>query len=479
LTRILIIGAGLGGIGLGVRLMRAGLRDFTILERASDLGGVWRDNHYPGAACDIPAALYSYSFTPNTHWSTSYPPQAEILRYIRQVADRFGVTAHLRLGQTVRNATWLEADGTRQEGLGRWQVDAVDSQGRVQMLACDLLVSAVGIFNTPMVPRIAGQDQFKGLAFHSTQWRHDVNYAGQRVALVGTGASAIQILPELVRMGAHVTLYQRTPPYVNPKIEIDMARPQEERARLTRDFDAAADRRFDAAANAALQAQRKAEIAARVRDPALRAQVTPDFTMGCKRSVFSNVWYEVLQSPQVQLVTAGLEAITPTGVRTRDGTERATDVIVYATGFEPSNYLPGLDVCGRAGASLAATWGGNPEAYLGMCVHGFPNFFMLYGPNTNVPGSVLHMLECQAQYVVQMVQTLQASGSKAVEVSAAAQRNWCEAVQAELQDSTHAAGQCQSYYMNAQGRVVTQYPRNGTRYAQETQTLRAEDFLWA
>lgn len=464
--RVVIVGAGFGGLGLGVMLRQAGLERFTILERAADVGGVWRDNHYPGAACDIPAVLYSYSFEADYPWSTGYPPQSEILGYIRHVVSKYGLAPHIRFGQEVVEASWQEHTAT-------WSVRTAAGE----CIECDVFVPAVGIFNKPIVPRLAGADSFQGAAFHSTDWRHDIDYRDQRVAVIGAGASAIQIVPELVRQGAQVQLYQRTAPYVMPKSIIELRQPRSERQRIFDDFESRSGRRKDLDATAIAQADFARYLRGQVPEDGLREKLTPNYTLGCKRPLFSNDWYAALRQPSVEVITDAIERVRPRGICTRDGQERGVDVIVYATGFDPANYLPGLTVRGRNGALLSAAWKDGAEAYLGITVTGFPNLFMLFGPNTNVPGSVLYMLECQARYVCQALQTLATSGHRAIDVMPSVMRAWCDAVQEETASTTQSRAHCRSYYHNEAGRVVTNYPGNQRRYQQETAVLRESDYL--
>ena len=467
-SRIVIAGAGFAGLGLGVLLRQAGYEDFVILERAAEVGGVWRDNHYPGAACDIPAVLYSYSFEADYPWSGGYPRQAEILAYIGHVVRKYGLEPHLRCNRQVVAA---EFDAAR----AQWSIDTLQGE----RFDADVFVPAVGIFNDPVVPRLPGIERFEGLAFHSTGWRHDMDYRGRHVAVVGTGASAVQIVPEMVRAGAEVTLYQRTAPYVVPKSVIATRQPLAERQRIFDEFEGVAGRRKDPAATQAAQDAFMRYLASQVPDPALRARLTPDFTLGCKRSLFSNDWYAALQQPNANVVTEGIECVTPSGIQARDGTQRRADVIVYATGFNPANYLPGMAVRGRDGVTLADAWRDGAEAHLGINIAGFPNLFLLYGPHTNVPGSVLFMLECQARYVVDALALRQVRSARSMEVREEVMRRFCDAQQAEIRETTQTAEHCQSYYMNAAGKVVTQFPGRQAEYRSLTARARADDFHFA
>lgn len=463
-TKVLIIGAGLGGLGLGMRLKERGQEDFVILERASDIGGVWRDNDYPGAACDIPAVLYSYSYEADYPWSCSYPPQEEILDYIRDAVTRRGVIEKVKLETEVAEARWDESRAiwrVRTRDGGIWEAQA--------------LVSAVGIFNDPVIPRIPGRETFDGNAFHSTNWRHDLDQSKGRWGVIGTGASAIQIVPELIRSGAEVTLFQRTAPYVMPKSLIAEGRSREERQRIFNEFEMRAGRRHDLDSTAEAQRDFVEMLSGIVKDRELLEKLTPNFTLGCKRSLFSNDWYQALQEPNANVVTVPISSVVPEGVLTNDSTLHEFDHIVYATGFDPANYLPGMRVHGIDGTEIHDQWADGAEAYLGISVHKFPNFFLMFGPNTNVPGSVLVMLECQANYIVKALELSESEGGPLM-VRDDAMRAWCDEVQEALQSSTNSAAHCQSYYQTASGRVVTNYPRTQAGYQRETERVRLSDF---
>lgn len=463
--RVIIVGAGFAGIGLGVLLKQAGIDDFVILERADDIGGVWRDNHYPGSACDIPAVLYSYSFEVEYPWSTGYPKQRELLDYIHHVVAKYGLGPHLRFGQRVTEAVF-------DDGRLRWTVSSEQSMA----WEGECFVPSVGIFNDPTMPNIAGRERFQGEAFHSASWRDDLDPTGLRVAVIGTGASAIQIVPEMARAASQVSLYQRTPPFVVPKSVIAAGQPLSERERIFTEFEAVAGRRKDFTATRAAQDAFMQYLAQQVPDPTLRAKLTPNFTLGCKRSLFSNEWYQALQQPNVEVVTEPIETLTETGVLTRDGKLRQIDLIIYATGFNPSNYLPGITVRGREGVLLHDVWQDGAEAYLGITVNGFPNMFIQFGPNTNVPGSVLFMLECQARYIMDALRTLASRGATTMEVSQEAMRRFCDDLQRDIASTTQTAAHCSSYYMNAAGKVITNFPGTQTQYQGMTRAVDSADY---
>ncbi|MBN8751802.1 MULTISPECIES: flavin-containing monooxygenase [Variovorax] len=459
-VRVAIIGAGFAGLCMAVQLRKHGIEDFVILERAADIGGVWRENVYPGAACDVPAVLYSYSFEQGYPWTQAYPPQAEILGYMRHVVEKYDLAKHLRFGVKVCGASF-------DASAARWTVATLGGP----RFSCAALVPAVGIFNEPMTPSITGIADFEGEILHSARWPRQAALDGRRVAVIGTGASAIQIVPEVAKRAAELTLYQRTAPYVVPKATIDPSDAAAERARVFAEFEIAARRRSDFEVTAKAQAAFADYLANQVPDPVLRAKLTPPFVMGCKRTLFSNHWYQALQGDNVHVETEAIEKLTANGILARNGTQRPFDVIVFATGFDPSNYLPGIDVVGSKGRKLNDTWHEGAEAYLGIAVPGFPNMFLMYGPNTNVAGSIIYMLECQAEYIVKALELMHARNTGTMEVTEEAYRGYSDTIQAQLSDSTLAASHCQSYFMNAAGRIVTNYPGTSLDYRHATEIV--------
>lgn len=463
---IVIIGAGFAGIGLGILLKQAGWKRITILERAEGPGGVWRDNRYPGASCDVPTPLYSFSFEPGDAWSGAYAPQPEILEYLRHCVRKYGLEPHMHHGARVTRAVYDAASA-------QWSVECAGGR----RLSCDVLVPAVGIFNEPVTPELPGRESFHGPAFHSAEWRDDLDLAGRRVAVVGTGASAIQIVPQLARTAARLYVLQRTPPYVMPRKKVDMQDRAAERERLFREFNDASDRRKNPELVQETQQAFRAHLERSVRDPALREALMPRYVFGCKRTLFSDDWYPALQRPNVHPVFGGIERLTPRGIELKDGSECEVDAIVYATGFDPAHYLAGIEVRGPQGR-LADAWRDGAEAHLGITVAGFPNFFLMYGPNTNVAGSVVHMQECQARYVVRCLEALEEQGASAMEVRREVMRRSCDAIQERLRASVLDASHCQSYMMDASGRVVTNYPGSQRDYESETSHLDTDEYLF-
>jgi cation diffusion facilitator CzcD-associated flavoprotein CzcO len=474
---VAVIGAGFGGIGMGIALARAGLTDFTIYEKAADLGGVWRENTYPGAGCDVPSPLYSYSFAPHRTWPRRYSLQPDILAYLRRTAEEYGVTDRIRFGAEVTAAAY-------DEDTGRWRIETAD--GAVSH--ADVLVPAVGQLSRPVWPDLPGAGEFAGPAFHSARWDHDVDLAGKRVAVIGTGASAIQFVPRIQPEVARLTVFQRTAPYVVPKPDRAYGRWHHRvyrAAPATQLAGRLGTWLVGELLNLALTSVRplarvvdllfRVHLRAQVRDRALRATLRPDYPIGCKRLLFSNEWYPALTSPNVDLVTAPIEAVTPTGVRTADGVEHPADVLVYGTGFRATDFLAPIDVRGLAGRSLADEWKDGARAYLGVAVPGFPNMFLIYGPNTNLGGSsIIYMMERQTRYVVRLLRALADRPGTGLDVREDVAERFDREVQARLGDSVWSA--CQSWYRDSGGRISTNWPGPVWEYDRRTRHAGLADY---
>ncbi len=455
--RVIVVGAGFGGLGMAMALKRAGIHDFLVVDKAADLGGIWRDNTYPGAACDVPSSLYSFSFQPG-RWSRRFPPQPEILAYLHALADEHGLGPHLRLRTGVEAAEFDERHA-------RWNVTLDNGE----TLRATAVVSAVGQLNRPALPDIPGRADFAGPAWHSARWDHDVDLTGRRVAVVGTGASAIQFVPEVARTAARVDVYQRTPPYILPKPDRPHGEPglagrlpalrKAERLRtflygelLTTGF--VLSPKFLAAPMRMWRRQLEEQIT----DPELRRKCVPGYVMGCKRVLFSNDWYPTLVRSNVELVTEPIERIAADGVVTAGGTTRPADVIVYGTGFRTLDFLAPMAVTGRGGRSLRQLWHDGAQAYLGISVAEFPNFFMLYEPNTNLGGnSIIYMLEGQIGYVLGAIQALQAQRLAWLDVRPEVQDAFSSWVQSASRTSVWETG-CHSWYTTASGRNTNNWP---------------------
>lgn len=457
---VVIVGAGFAGIGMAIRLRQAGLDGFVVLEQATEIGGTWRDNTYPGCACDIPAALYSFSFAPFGDWSRRYPSQAEIQRYLLDCVDRFGVRPHVRLGTALAEATHDEAIG-----LWRLRTQAGDR------LSARILVLAQGTLHRPALPAIPGLEAFAGPAFHSAQWDHGVAIEGKRVAVIGTGASAIQLVPELAKQAAGLTLFQRTPAWVVPKHD-PVAGPV--RRAMMRAFPLL--RRIERAwvywshesravgfilAPRLMEAvERRARTYAKraLSDAMLRERLTPDYRIGCKRVLLSNDFLPALERPNVTLVDTPIARVTAEGVVTQDGETHPADVLVFATGFQATEPLGSMQVTGRDGASLAQAWHQGLPAWLGMAAPGFPNLFLLGGPNTGLGhNSIVFMLEAQIGHVLRTLRRMRRDGIGSVEVRSDVASGFAAWLDARMQRTVWLSG-CRSWYLDAAGRNTTLWP---------------------
>ncbi len=474
--QVAIIGAGAGGLGLAIKLAASGRRDFVLFEASDGIGGTWRSNTYPGAACDVPSHLYSYSFALKADWSKTYAQQPEILRYFEDCADRFGIRPHLRPNTRIASARW-------DEGLRRWRL--TDAEGKAY--ESDVLVSAVGTFATPSTPDIAGLDSFGGPSFHSARWEHEHELAGKRVAVIGTGASAAQIIPEVAKAAVQVDVYQRTPQWILPRSDKPFSEDEKRRfarsrrtARRHRDelywaFENTIAFRNDDGVADGLKAIALSHIDHRITDEKLKSKLTPDYPFGCKRTLICSDFYKAVMQDNVELITEPIDHVTPTGIVTGDGGERPADIIVLATGFKATEYLAELEVVGREGRKLHDDWAEVAHAYLGLTVSGYPNFFMLYGPNTNQGGnSIIIILEAQAAYVVSALRAMRWRRARAVDV----RRDVMERYNRELAQALAGTvwDGCQSYFRNANGRIATQLPQTSRWYANRTKHFRMKEY---
>jgi cation diffusion facilitator CzcD-associated flavoprotein CzcO len=463
--RVIVVGAGFGGIGMALALQRAGIDDFLVVDGAADLGGTWRDNTYPGAACDVPATLYSYSFRPQ-RWSRRFPSQPETLAYLHEVAAEHGLGPHLRFGSKVTAARFDEAQA-------RWQV-SIDGGGTLQANA---LVSAVGQLNRPALPSIEGREDFAGPSWHSARWNHDVELAGKRVAVIGTGASAIQFVPELAKVAAHVDVYQRTAPYVLPKNDHPYSESQRDRYGrfpIVRKADRLGTFLYGEVLTSGFVLSPRVlalpmwmwrrQLDQQIPDPALRERCVPGYTMGCKRVLFSNDWYPTLARPNVDLVTDPIERIAADGVVTEGGELRPADVIIYGTGFKTLDFLAPMSITGRHGRELHQTWRDGAQAYLGVTVSGFPNFFMIYGPHTNLGGnSIIYMLEGEIGYAVAAIAAIGEHDLAWLDVRPDVQSSYNAWVAAASRTSVWESG-CKSWYTTADGRNINNWPDHTFMY---------------
>lgn len=476
---ILIIGTGFSGLAMAILLKQAGFNDFTLLEKAGDVGGTWRENTYPGAACDVPSLLYSFSFEPNPTWSRAFSPQREILAYLRHCAEKYGILPHIRFHAEVDGAVFDEATGT-------WSVHTKDGVTR----RARALVLGNGALHLPSFPSIPGRETFEGASFHSARWNHDYDFTGKRVGVIGTGASTIQIVPELAPKVARLEVFQRTPPWIVPRMDRPFT--PEEQATFARAPWIQSARRaaiywsLEARVLAFTADQRvmklgelvaKKHLHASVKDPALRAALTPDYRMGCKRILLSDDYYPALTRPNVALVTDPIQAIEPRGIRTRDGALHELDAIVYGTGFNVAEYLTPIQLTGAGGRDLAATWRKSPEAYLGITVSGFPNLYLLMGPNTGLGhNSMIFMIEAQARYAIQCIQALRDQRLISMDVRLDAQTSFNVELQEKLEKTVWQSG-CKSWYQTDTGRNASIWPGATWDYWRRTRRVRLEDYL--
>ena len=472
-VRVAIIGAGFGGIGAAIALQKAGHTDFVVLERAAAVGGTWRDNSYPGCTCDVPSHLYSFSFAPNPDWTRSFSRQPEIWDYLDRVTDGYGLRRRIRFAVTVTDARW---DASR----ARWRIQT--SRGD---MTADVLVSAAGPLSAPAVPDIPGLASFPGPVFHSAEWDHDFDLAGRRVAVVGTGASAIQIVPEIQPKVSRLVLFQRTPAWVMPRRDRRITDPErwlyrhvpltQRAARLglyvSRESLVGAFVKRPQMLRAA-QRIALANMAKSVTDPGLRAKLTPDYVMGCKRILLSSHYYPALAQPNVDVVAAGLAKIDGSTLTAQDGTSYDVDAIAFATGFHAVDMPIAEHIYGAAGVSLAQAWAGDARALRGTTVPGFPNLCLVIGPNTGLGhNSMVHIIESQLSYIADYLATLEATGAAALDARPAAQQRWCDDVERRMAATVWTTGGCVSWYLNAAGRNPTLWPASTVRFRRATRRL--------
>ncbi len=477
--RVIVIGAGFAGLGMAIRLRQQGMTDFVVLERAADVGGTWRDNSYPGCACDVPSQLYSYSFELNPSWSRNFSGQQEIWDYLRHCTDSYGLRPHIRFHHEVLEAAW---DHTGR----RWRVRT--SHGE---LTSDVLITATGALSDPSIPDIPGLDSFQGKVFHSARWDLDYDLRDRRVAVVGTGASAIQFIPRIAPEVAALTIFQRTPPWIIPRNDRD-SRGFEQRLyrtvpglqRLVR-AGIYCGREFSVLGLAVnprllklLEWAARAHLRRQVADPGLRARLTPDYTIGCKRILLSDDYLPALARPNVDLVTSGIAQVGADWVQATDGTRTQVDTVIFGTGFHVTDMPVASRIHGREGRTLADVWSDGAQAHLGTTVAGFPNLFMLVGPNTGLGHtSLIYMIESQVVYTIEALRYLQRTGAAAVEVRPQAQAAYNEVVQRRMDGTVWTAGGCASWYLDAQGNNTTLWPTFTWRFRRATRKFRPAEYI--
>jgi cation diffusion facilitator CzcD-associated flavoprotein CzcO len=475
--RIAIVGSGFSGLGMAVRLKQAGIHDFVVLERAEDLGGTWRENTYPGCACDVPSNLYSFSFAPNPDWSQTFSPQPEIREYLRRVSAEHGIDPHIRYGHEVTAARW---DAQAEV----WRIETAAGE-----LTADMLVAGAGPLSDPKLPDIDGIESFEGTIFHSARWNHQHPLDGERVAVVGTGASSIQLVPRIQPLLEKLYVFQRTPPWVVPhrnrptsRWERSLFRAVPAVQKLVRGAVYAARELFVLPMMHPREGSLPERMALKhlreqVPDPALRARLTPNYRIGCKRILISDEYYPALVQPNVELVSDAIRAITPRGIVTADGAERELDTIILGTGFHVTDMPFAHWIYGGDGRSLAETWSGSAQAYLGSAVAGFPNLFLLVGPNTGLGhNSIVFMIESQLHYLMQCLRFMESGDMDVIEVREPVQRRYNEKLQRRLQSTVWNSGGCANWYLDEHGRNTTIWPGSTWPYRRRLRRFEPADY---
>ena len=478
-VRVAVIGSGFAGIGTAVALQREGIEDFVLLERADSVGGTWRDNTYPGCACDVPSHLYSFSFAPNPDWSHVFSRQPEIRAYLERVTDEFGVRPHVHTGTDLLAGTWDD------EAM-LWRLET--SKGR---LTADVVVSGCGGLVEPAYPDVPGVERFTGPAFHSARWDHEVDLTGKRVAVVGTGASAIQFVPEIQKVAAKVVVFQRTPPWIVPRHDRVISDTERALFRRAPALQAAARngiywlRELNLLSftkggflRTAAEKEARKNLEGAISDPELRAKLTPDYVIGCKRVLLSNTYYPALAQPHVDVVTTGVSEVREHSVVDGDGVEHEVDVIVYGTGFRVMDIPVAHRLVGREQHTLADEWTKTgAEAHRGTTVAGFPNLFLLLGPNTALGhSSVVPMIEAQITYVMQALKALRAHDATALEVRRSAQDAYNAGLQQQLDTTVWNQGGCRAWYRDANGKNFTLWPTHTFTFRRQTRRFDAEAY---
>ncbi|MDJ0752812.1 MAG: NAD(P)/FAD-dependent oxidoreductase [Ardenticatenaceae bacterium] len=463
-----VIGAGFGGLGMGIRLKMAGRNSFIIFERAAELGGTWRDNTYPGCACDIPSIVYSFSFDQNPNWSRKFPTQPELLAYLKACAEKFDVRSHIRFQTNVNHLAFNEKEGM-------WTIQTADGY----TTTARYVVSAMGPLNRPHVPRLKGFELFSGLSFHSSKWPQTFDPAGRRIAVIGTGASAIQFIPQIAKTAAQVDVYQRTPPWILPRSDEPVSPTRQKWFKRFPFLQQLARSRAywlleigvlaflgNEAMNRAAEKQARNHIDASIADPQLREIVTPNYQFGCKRALISDDYYPALQQENVTLLTDPIEEITSTGVLPKNRPERPVDTIIFGTGFVASEFLLDMKIFGRDNRELFGEWQQTgPEAYYGTAVSGYPNLFFLLGPNTGLGhNSVVLMIEAQYNYILDYINALEKKGRLFLDVKSQVQEEHNRQIQQKLKSTVWQDGGCVSWYQMENGKNTTLWPGSTLHY---------------
>jgi cation diffusion facilitator CzcD-associated flavoprotein CzcO len=479
-TGVVIVGTGYSGLGMAIQLRKEGREDFVILEKADDVGGTWRDNTYPGCACDVPSHMYSFSFEQNAGWSRAYAGQREIWDYLRDVAEKYDLRRFIRFGQEMTGARW-------DEDSSQWNV----STRTGEEFAGKFLVTGTGVLHLPQIPELPGIETFQGTSFHSAQWDHDFDLEGKKVAVVGTGASAIQFVPQIAAKVAELSVFQRTPPWIMPKPDRDMpvwvrrafrSVPLLQRAYRNLLYWALEVRAlgFNGHPGVLMLGERIARrhLGKQIADPELRRTLTPDYRLGCKRVLLSNDYYPALGRESVKVITHGVAEVRAHSIVDGAGVSRAVDAIIYGTGFHVTDAFDDLDIVGKGGRNLGEEWSTEGmRTHLGITVSGYPNLFLLLGPNTGLGhNSVVFMIESQILYVAAAIRMVERSGAKSLEAREHVQARSNTEIQRKLSKGIWTQGGCTSWYLDAEGVNRAIWPGFTWRYWLDTRKVKAEDF---
>lgn len=473
---IAIIGAGLSGMCMAIKLKEAGIHSFTLYEKAENVGGTWRDNTYPGVACDVPSHLYSYSFEPKLDWTKTYSAGAEIQGYCEDVAQKHDLLKQTRFGKELIGSNYRD---------GGW--DLTFSDGTT--VRSNFLVSGIGGLHVPSYPAIEGRDTFAGTSFHSANWDHSHDLKGKRVAVVGSAASALQLIPEIVGKVASLDMYQRTPNWVMPRADVsysDKRKAWFKRIPLLAKLHRLAiyiahESRIPLFRGSAFFGNRAAaaglkHLETQVSDPALRAKLTPDYPVGCKRILASDSYYPALQQGHVSVITDGISKITADGIETRDGTVRPVDTIIYATGFKPFTMLDGQEINGVGGLAMRDYLKDGIRAHRTVMVPGFPNYFMLMGPNSGLGhNSIILIIEAQTKYIIDCIKETMRRGAQTIDAKESVSEAYNEALQEQLKDTVWH-GHCKSWYQDERGRIFTLWPKGTINFKRALKKLKTEEY---
>ena len=487
---VLIVGAGFSGICMGIKLLEAGMKNFLIIEKSDDLGGTWYENRYPGCACDVPAHLYSFSFERNPDWTRMFAGQQEIWQYLKSCVQRYGLAPYIRLRTSFQEASW-------DEGAARWCISASNippgnsHRGERLSIHGRVLISGMGALHVPHYPEIPGIERFSGPSFHSATWRSDVDLTGKTVAVVGTGASAIQFIPHIAPRAGKLYIFQRTPPWIVPRLDFGISEKWRERFRRTPTLTWFIRKLLflslewrvlsflgDRVVRGYLERIARRHLEGSIEDPKLRAALTPRYQIGCKRILLSDDFYPIFKRRNVELITERISEAREHSVVTQDGTERPVDVLIYGTGFRVTEQFIGMRLVGRNGLEIHGAWRNGLSAYLGVTVSGFPNFFMLLGPNTGLGhNSVVLMIEAQVRYVINCLKLMRKRNISAMEVRAESQKHFATNLRDHMARTVWQSGGCRSWYQDTRtGENTTLWPGSVIQYFRATRSVSTSEY---